>query len=629
MKNKKSDSRKQILGLSLTAGIIAFSVINMFALFFHYSDRVHNEVLNYNMEQLSNFSEYIVKIIRGEMRHCSEILEVSEEIFYNQDDMLSEETVKQLQEIRSKTGFTQAGIMDLEGNAIDDTGSRWKMKNQEFLAAMEHGKPYISDVITSRQQRINQIAVMVPVEEKGIIKGAVWGQYPISSITELVDLEEDFGMYFQIVDDKGRYISRSGSENSFVEDSDILLWEELERYEYLEKDTPQKLYEDVKNHRTGMIYFQYQGQGRYVSYEPLDINNWYVFSVMPSAQLDIYVNGLRDLSARMMLGCSFFIVLIIITICVIIYRGNRSISLKNHELAIKNQLFRIVLNKTQDIPFEANLVTGEVKFYYGEKNENGEYEVIPDFSPQGMVAQDRIMVQDEAKLQAFYEDILHGNKVNSIIIQLKIDQIWKWIRVHVLTVTDMSAVGFLEEYNEQMDQKQQLETISQKTKKDHLTGLYNRETFIMEVEKCLAQQSKSEPGRLNALFILDLDHFKELNDTLGHIMGDQALSETAHRISSSIRKTDLAGRLGGDEFVLFIQDLPDLYALGRCAGKLNEALRSSWIKDGKTVKISASIGIKTAEKGMGFKELYEKADQALYKAKKQGRDRYCIADSDV
>lgn len=73
-----------------------------------------------------------------------------------------------------------------------------------------------------------------------------------------------------------------------------------------------------------------------------------------------------------------------------------------------------------------------------------------------MVAADRIMAKDEEKFREFYKDILRGNKIRSVVLQLKIDNIWKWIRVHVLTVTEMNVVGFLEEYNEQMDQNSRL-----------------------------------------------------------------------------------------------------------------------------------------------------------------------------
>lgn len=195
----------------------------------------------------------------------------------------------------------------------------------------------------------------------------------------------------------------------------------------------------------------------------------------------------------------------------------------------------------------------------------------------------------------------------------------------LLTVDETSAVGFLEGYTEQMDQKHKLETISRKTRTDALTGLYNRETFVEAVEERLKIIQDLETAGLDALFILDLDHFKTLNDTLGHMMGDQALKQAGANLRFSIRKTDLAGRLGGDEFVLFLEELPDLFALGQCAKKVNKALLMSWEREQKRVDISASVGIAIAERGMAFKELYEKADQALYEVKRHGRNGYRIA----
>lgn len=119
MKDKRSNRYKTAAWILLIAGIVSFSVINIFSLFFHYSNRIHNEILNRNMEQISLLSDYIVKIIRSEMRHCTEILNIGEENFSVLEKMTSAEIVKQLQEIRSRAGFAQIGIMDQEGNTID------------------------------------------------------------------------------------------------------------------------------------------------------------------------------------------------------------------------------------------------------------------------------------------------------------------------------------------------------------------------------------------------------------------------------------------------------------------------------------------------------------------------------
>ena len=195
-----------------------------------------------------------------------------------------------------------------------------------------------------------------------------------------------------------------------------------------------------------------------------------------------------------------------------------------------------------------------------------------------------------------------------------------WTRIHLVTVNSDSVIGYLEDYTAQIKKSQELEAVSQKTKYDVLTGLYNRETFIKSVEEELQKPREM----MSALFLLDLDYFKDVNDILGHITGDQVLQETAQNLKSAIRSGDLSGRVGGDEFMVFIQDAADINAIITCAEKLNRILRKPYEKNSKRVKVSASIGIAVAEEGATFRELYERADKALYDVKKRGRNGYSI-----
>ena len=194
----------------------------------------------------------------------------------------------------------------------------------------------------------------------------------------------DFDLYFQIVDDKGRYISRSQNENALATERDMLLWEEMERYEYLEGDTVEKVKENVENYQSGMLYFQYGGQGRYVRYQPLGINNWYLFSAMPSDQLNGYVNEIQGLSLDMLLWFSLSVALVVGVVILLAYEGNRRISQKNRELAIKNQLFRIVMDRTQDTPFELDLAAGRVKIYRSRCQGDAEYDVLENITPEAI-----------------------------------------------------------------------------------------------------------------------------------------------------------------------------------------------------------------------------------------------------
>ena len=189
-------------------------------------------------------------------------------------------------------------------------------------------------------------------------------------------------------------------------------------------------------------------------------------------------------------------------------------------------------------------------------------------------------------------------------------------------------IGFLEDYNEQTIRNKELAEAKQKTKYDALTGLYNRETFVDKVQHGLKQKIADDSQGIFALLLLDLDHFKEINDTFGHIVGDELLCDTAKTLKAVIRSSDLAGRLGGDEFVVFLKGVLNEEALCKCVDKIKEALTKIYEKEEKQVAVSVSIDIALAEGEESFRELYERADQALYQVKRHGRNGYAIWNED-
>ena len=144
------------------------------------------------------------------------------------------------------------------------------------------------------------------------------------------------------------------------------------------------------------------------------------------------------------------------------------------------------------------------------------------------------------------------------------------------------------------------------------------------MEEILKQRKQVPNADLAALFLLDLDSFKVVNDTLGHIVGDQVLHETGSILKAVTRETDLAGRLGGDEFVLFIHHVSDEEGIRRCAEKINAALVMNYYDDENTVTVTASIGIAIVREESTFTELYERADRALYQVKKSRKNGYKI-----
>ena len=178
-------------------------------------------------------------------------------------------------------------------------------------------------------------------------------------------------------------------------------------------------------------------------------------------------------------------------------------------------------------------------------------------------------------------------------------------------------------HNNEEKKKKELELLY-KAERDQLTGLYNRaacERYINASLSIGARDMKS------AFLLIDLDNFKEINDTMGHVQGDLVLKEVAGILKCSFRKTDIVGRLGGDEFIVLMRDIKSKENVCSSAEKLLGLLKRTYKKEGQEVSISGSIGIAMVpECGRKFKELYDCADRALYTVKYAEKNDYCFAE---
>lgn len=156
---------------------------------------------------------------------------------------------------------------------------------------------------------------------------------------------------------------------------------------------------------------------------------------------------------------------------------------------------------------------------------------------------------------------------------------------------------------------------------DLLTSLPNRVLFTEHLSHALAQATRGQESL--ALMLIDLDRFKQVNDTLGHAAGDQVLIATTQRIRECLRASDLVARLGGDEFAVILSDFADPGAAGLVADKIVQSVSQPIWVEGASVTVGASIGIAVfPAHGRGGDELMANADMAMYSVKQQGRNGY-------
>ena len=610
---------------SLPAGIfvVAVATIGMLLFLGGYSESVHLLVLEKEMEQLEGDSRYVTQTVKEVFEQCVAELELLEENLESDQQKTKEEYVEKLKSFQLFSDFDMVGIMGTNGEGINNNGEFSITINKEVCKEFGEGDAYISDILMSGNKETGQILIAVPIfrEKEGV--GAVWGQYPVSAIASKVEGNNKSERYFQIIDDKGSYISQSSNEHAFAKE--LPLWEELQRYEFPNGETVDEIRKTVEDGESGRFYFQYNECGRYVFYEPLGINNWYVFSVVIADSVDEYVSKIRGYLLFLTICFSAFLIAIFLFILKNHYESRKIIEEKNRELSIRSSLLWEILRRVKVIPFEVSAKERQMKIYrtYGNENVNT-MEFLQDFSAEALLEKGWIRKEGYESYKKLYESIIRGQMAEPIILETNFEGVWEWKKIRLIQENGGVLVGLMEDYTEQEKQKQEMKAVIDKTKLDGLTGLYNRSGFAGKIEQCLKEKSAGK--KMEALFLLDLDYFKQINDTFGHQTGDRVLCDVAEKLRLSLRSNDLIGRLGGDEFIVFVRGADNEDGFRRCAEKLNSVLMKKYEENGKEVSISASIGIAVAEQGTDFNELYKRADIALYEVKRCGRNGYRLAE---
>jgi diguanylate cyclase (GGDEF)-like protein/PAS domain S-box-containing protein len=163
---------------------------------------------------------------------------------------------------------------------------------------------------------------------------------------------------------------------------------------------------------------------------------------------------------------------------------------------------------------------------------------------------------------------------------------------------------------------------------DSLTKLPNRSAYTQKLEQALARGKQN--GKLIAVLFLDLDGFKLVNDSLGHVVGDDLLKGTAERLLDCVRGHDVVARLGGDEFTILLEDLPDISQAVRVAERVKQRLTEPFELAGQEIFIGTSIGIATSEiEYQDSSEILRDADSAMYQAKARGKGCYVVFDQEM
>jgi|GEM_PF-260916 len=197
----------------------------------------------------------------------------------------------------------------------------------------------------------------------------------------------------------------------------------------------------------------------------------------------------------------------------------------------------------------------------------------------------------------------------------------EWLTINVIKDAQGEPSHYVALFHDITEIKRSEEKIKHQAYHDALTGLPNRQLFNDRLEVALARATRNRESL--AILFLDLDHFKTINDSLGHAVGDLLLQEVAQRLQASVRQEDTVSRLGGDEFIIILPELAGADQAAAAAGRVIEALEKPFHLRGHDLYVTCSIGITLhPNDGADLETLVKNADMAMYRAKEQGRNTY-------
>ena len=296
------------------------------------------------------------------------------------------------------------------------------------------------------------------------------------------------------------------------------------------------------------------------------------------------------------------------------------------KLRLSLEHLEIIMNQSSDIIFEWDLMADAItfspnwleKFGYAPSYDASlrKEEILRHFHPD-----------DIAPMAELMEEIKRG--VSNSIIEGRIrnakDQ-YIWCRLRATTQYNaenkpLRAVGTISDIDEE---KRIMEDLRRRAELDALTGLYNHAEMERRAEMYLA----GRPETVCAMFVIDVDNFKQINDRQGHLFGDAVLAELAAGMKKLTRKSDVIGRIGGDEFAMFLKDIPSSRIAEEKARKLLSMFQQLFKGEKKSVEVTCSVGLAIYPwDGNDYQSLYHCADMALYQSKSQGKNRYARYDA--
>lgn len=294
------------------------------------------------------------------------------------------------------------------------------------------------------------------------------------------------------------------------------------------------------------------------------------------------------------------------------------------QLRVENRRTELILSRVEEIFYEVNIQDKTITTSSSFMEQLGWTlpEKIQAFESEELERMWHMVEGDAPKLVSSTRQMLKRKEAVSTVVRLESNilnrYIWAEVFQHPILSSKnevISVIGFIRNVDEEIRERERL---IEQAQHDPLTGLLNKDAF----EKLVDESLKALPDQNHALVFIDLDHFKNLNDSLGHLIGDRAICDAADKLRLIFSQYDLISRFGGDEFCILVKNIPQ-DTIHSKMDWLCEKIHQDYTNDETTVSITCSCGVACTENvGFSYESLMKSADEALYYSKDNGRNKY-------
>lgn len=515
--------------------------------------------------------------------------------------------------------FKRISVAPTSGMTINSDGhSSGNILLRDFFKGAMRGEQSVSSSVSFDEDGEAVLSLAVPIFQKGMIVGAIIGTLPYTALDEIFSVDTFNGNgYAFLAGSSGKILVDSKNENSLCTGDNWLDF--LVEQNALSATALSDIQRDILLSKSGMIRYRIGKERRVLVYVPLGINDWYVLS---AATADYIETQQQRIAFNTLL-----VILIILTAFALCVRLIFVLSKRNASIEKANELFLSTNESAQSFLFEFSIAersitfTGNTDFIFGE-----DVHSLPQ--EQFSRIERRLHKADFAffnEMRMFIYRHTEQKEFTKEIRILRTDNSYAWFRISANRSEDgKTIVGKVTNVNEQVIRELELK---EKAETDLLSGLLNK----VSLENHVTERIKKNDMLMGAFYIIDLDNFKQVNDRIGHSMGDMAICDASAKLKLVFSERDYIARIGGDEFCVFLQlrsnMLPNQITavITEKARSLCAILEEDYNGEHAVVHVTASIGVSLyPQQAQTYKELFKKADAALYQVKRHGKNDFAI-----